>query len=98
MADLTMADFLRGRDQALEDLAWERTPEAWLSQQGKGAVSGLLNPFNLPQGGFGWLAKGTRAEPIMPLLFGALNRWRDDAPYANTFGSLAAGGRGMGAL
>src|SRR5262245_36935570 len=87
---------LSPRDQALEDLAWGRTPEAWLLKQGKGFISGFTNPF----GTMGYAAHAATRNlpqfaPIGQEYRDTMRRWEDDAPYANTAGSLAMGGRGV---
>lgn len=81
-----LSDALKGREQALADLAWERSFEGQLINQGKGFLSGATSPLWLVAEPRGQHAQGFKAM---------MDRWEDAAPYANTFGGLSTVGRGL---
>lgn len=90
---------LDGRDQALADLAWERSAENQLMDHAKGFLSGFTNPF----GTMGYAAHAATRNlpqfaPIGQDYRDTMQRWEDNSPYANTAGSLAMGGRSVARL
>lgn len=90
-----------GRDQALADLAWEKSPENWFLQQLKGFGSGFTNPFGVVGAGAGPLARylpDSAAKTGVQGYLDTMRRWEDEAPYANTAGSLTAAGRGLSSV
>ncbi len=87
-----------GREQALADLEWERSGENWFLQQLKGFGSGFTNPFGLVGAAAGPLAKhlpDSTARTGVQGYLDTMRRWEDEAPYANTAGSMTAAGRGL---
>lgn len=96
-----LEQYVSPRDQALADLAWEMSTEGQLLNQGKGFLSGLTNPFGLVGSSAGPMARLLPDSPARSGVLGyvdTMRRWEDQAPYANTAGSLAAAGRGVGGL
>ena len=92
-----IADRNRLRDEALEDLEFERNDWVpWLNQQGLGFASGAVNPFGVT----GWGARGLSHMGVLAPNTGrnvqdTLNRWDDEAPVAATLGTFMVPGFGL---